>query len=250
MLVHKQFISYYEMQGHSDRQWDRCEEAVQLLDSLIRLLSLNNLDADRPEARYAIFATSARAMAEQSLFTDPTTTHTHPYPNVLPEGNGFSEMVGIPELNGPVEGPSRCACLKYTLKEQWPTVSEVAPLWEMTTMWPEGLHESEIRKEECRRLVWSSVMLSAGQNSYTAADGEIDRTELFIKDYRNVRAFTFSRVTAFMLTRLVHSSPYYSQGRCSPSRLTGNSCRVMCGICVSARWCCGTRACARGAILP
>ena len=124
------------------------------------------------------------------MFNGHAGAHAYPHPPAPPGGNRASETADIPELSAstPKEGPSLCDCLKYTLKEQWPTVSEVAPLWEMTTMWPNGLMEGEIRKEECRRLVWSSVMISAGQNAYTAADGELDRTELFIKDYRNVRA--------------------------------------------------------------
>ncbi len=247
------------MQGHSQQTWCRCQGAIQLLDSLIRLLSLTTLDADRPEAHYAIFATSARSSGGQPMFNDHTGSYAHPF--APPEGISPQVTIDIPKLGshtpGPVMGTATgCACLKYALKEQWPTVSEVAPLWEMTTMWPDGLHEGEIRKEECRRLVWSSVMLSAGQNGYTAADAELDRTELFIKDHRNVRAQTAVPSSGagerlmVALIRLIDSSLYCSPGRSSASRPMGSGGRLMCGICVSARWCCGTRVCAREATLP
>ncbi|KAI1786833.1 hypothetical protein LXA43DRAFT_1168655 [Ganoderma leucocontextum] len=187
------FMAYFEMQGHPRQQWDRCRSATQLLDSLIRLLSLTTLDADRPDAHYAIFATYARSVRGSMgpRFNDHTGTNAHPHPFSPPEGNSPSETVDIAGLGIQVPGPARgfaaqCTCAKYTLKEQWPTVSEVAPLWEMTTMWPDGLLEGEFRKEECRRLVWSSVMLIAGQNAFTSADAAaLGRTELFIKDYRN-----------------------------------------------------------------
>ncbi|PIL35204.1 transcription factor [Ganoderma sinense ZZ0214-1] len=180
------FITYFEMQGHAQQQSYRCEGSIQLLDSLIRLLSLTTLDADRLEAHYSIFATSSSNIVGQSMFNDPAGAHADAHPPAPSERNRALENVVIPKPGASIEGPAQCDCLKYTLKEQWPTVSEVAPLWEMTTMWPNGLMEGEIRKEECRRLVWSSVMLSAGQNAYAAADGELDRTELFIKDYRNL----------------------------------------------------------------
>ena len=188
-------MAYFEMQGHSRHNWDRCQGTLRLLDSLIRLLSLTTMDAERPEAHYSIFATYARSMGSSAghpMINDHTGTHTHARPFPPPEGNGEPETIdiglGIHIPGRPRGSVPRCAGMRYTLKEQWPTVCEVAPLWGKTAMWPDGLLEGEIQKEECRRLVWSSVMLSAGQNAYTSADAELDRTELFIKDYRNVRA--------------------------------------------------------------
>ncbi|KAI0718232.1 hypothetical protein C8T65DRAFT_737463 [Cerioporus squamosus] len=78
-----------------------------------------------------------------------------------------------------------CDCVKYTLKQQWPNVTEIAPLWEATTMWPDNMAEGEIRKEEGRRVVWSSIMLAAAHAGYASADAQLDRADLFIKDYHN-----------------------------------------------------------------
>ena len=36
-------------------------------------------------------------------------------------------------------------------------------------MWPEGLSEGEFRRDECRRIVWSSIMAVANLNAYTVA---------------------------------------------------------------------------------
>ena len=65
-------------------------------------------------------------------------------------------------------------------------IREFAPLWDMTPTWQSEWTESDIRKEECRRLVWSSVMLTAGHSSYTAASPDMETQQLFLMDPRNV----------------------------------------------------------------
>ena len=76
--------------------------------------------------------------------------------------------------------------MTFTLGHTWPMVREVAPLWDMTPTWQSEWTEADIRKEECRRLVWSSVMLTAGHSSYTAASPDIETQQLFLMDPRNV----------------------------------------------------------------
>ncbi|OSD07202.1 hypothetical protein PYCCODRAFT_1430448 [Trametes coccinea BRFM310] len=80
---------------------------------------------------------------------------------------------------------SACSCMSFTLGHTWPMVHEFAPLWDMTPTWQSQWTESEIRKEECRRLVWSSVMLTAGHSSYTAASPDLEVQQLFLMDPRN-----------------------------------------------------------------
>lgn len=179
------------MQGHPGQCWDRCRDSGILLDSLIRLLNLTHLDAERPEAQYSLFATHASTVDASSgrppTFTDAVHGAASAQSQSQPgaQWNGIDFGVGGADRSGSGR-QVKCACRQYTLKQQWPTVSEIAPLWETTAMWPDGMSEGELRKEECRRLMWSSVMLTAGQNSYTSADAEKERADLFIKDYRNV----------------------------------------------------------------
>ncbi|TBU46253.1 hypothetical protein BD309DRAFT_858521 [Dichomitus squalens] len=194
------FLTYFEIQGHPTHGWDRCRHSIVLLDSMIRLLNLTNLDADRPEAQYSLFATyaSSKDWSSGQQATVADAVHGAACTNVgadaqahlgaqwlgIDMGGGAGPGLGaIPAGDRPGLGQGRCACARYTLKQQWPTVSEIAPLWEATTMWPDAMSEGEVRKEECRRLVWSSVMLTAGQNSYNSDAKE--RMHLFIKDYRN-----------------------------------------------------------------
>ena len=145
-----------------------------LLDSLIRLLSLNTLDAGLPGSEYSVFATSNHFLA------DPT--HAQP---------SFYDGVHRPACHAVVTGQigqHGCECAKFTLKKQWPNVSDIAPYWGATTIWPDELAEGEIRKEEARRVVWSSIMLVAGHAGYASAEAQLEKTDLFIKDYHNVCA--------------------------------------------------------------
>ncbi len=146
-----------------------------LLDSLIRLLSLNSLDAGLPESRFSVFGTSAQSMVDSSqpsFFTDGV--------------HGAGCHARLADQNPTAPAQRGCECAKYTLKQQWPNVSNIAPLWEATTMWPDDMAEGEIRKEEGRRVVWSSVMLVAAHAGYVSADAQLERADLFIKDYHNV----------------------------------------------------------------
>ncbi len=146
-----------------------------LLDSLIRLLSLNSLDAGLPDSRFSVFATSAQSMvdpSQPSFFNDGV------------HGAGFHARLAGRTPTTPAQ--LGCECAKYTLKQQWPNVSNIAPLWEATTMWPDDMAEGEIRKEEGRRVVWSSVMLVAAHAGYISADAQLEQADLYIKDYRNV----------------------------------------------------------------
>ena len=64
-----------------------------------------------------------------------------------------------------------CSCRVQTLGHHWPLAATTVPSWVSTPAWPDGLPESEIQKEECRRLIWSSIQLFAGYNSYSVARG-------------------------------------------------------------------------------
>jgi hypothetical protein len=62
-----------------------------------------------------------------------------------------------------------CNCRDQTLGNHWPLAATTVPSWISTPAWPDGLPESEIQKEECRRLIWSSIQLFAWYNSYSVA---------------------------------------------------------------------------------
>ncbi|KAL7279744.1 hypothetical protein ACG7TL_006151 [Trametes sanguinea] len=161
------FLAYFEIQVHPEQSWERNRSSFVLLDSLIRLLSLTTLDADVPHARFTLFA----------MHKGPASSFPHVFPLATPGLPGHDNAVLPVEV--------ACSCAQYTLRKQWPGVLELAPLWDATAMWPSELSEGELRKEEGRRLVWSSVMLAAGHNSYTSARADVEKAELYIKRYEN-----------------------------------------------------------------
>ncbi|KAI0754624.1 hypothetical protein C8Q80DRAFT_1247411 [Daedaleopsis nitida] len=172
------YITYLESQGHPEHSGERCRSALLLMDSLIRLLDLTSLDADQPESRYAIFDTQH---LESASHASPNVTFTgaaHDTPSFGIGGTTEDHYAGI--------APSSCDCDQHTVAQQWPAISEIAPLWAVTTMWPVELSEWEVLKEEHRRVVWSSVMLSAGHSMLTVAICQRDPSDMFIKDYRNL----------------------------------------------------------------
>ena len=176
-------MAYFEMQGHPAHSWERGNSSLLLLDNLIRLFSLTTLDSNSPDSQYSLFETYENSGAYCPSSDPPEMFTSHP--ELDSAFQGVTSRDPCPQLKTPLSD-AKCACDRFTLKEQWPTVSQIAPFLAGTTMWPNGLSEGENRKEEGRRLVWSSVMLSAGRNSFVCAEAQYDPELLFFKDYHNV----------------------------------------------------------------
>lgn len=196
-----------------------------LLDSLLRTMRLLSLDEADPRA--SVFTSAVPVVPSDLLSTLPATLFKHhpvhqrirsnpsdSAPSTLQWHSSGSlhqaldspDVQSNPTLISPLthlstprilhphsraQSPatqSKCNCMTFTLGHSWPMVKEFAPLWDTTPTWQSEWTESEIRKEECRRIVWSSVMLSAGHSSYTAASSNIQTQQLFLMDTRNVSA--------------------------------------------------------------
>ncbi|KAL7281276.1 hypothetical protein ACG7TL_004585 [Trametes sanguinea] len=102
------------------------------------------------------------------------------------ESTSCSTHVHVPQ---PQRG---CNCAQFSLGKNWPSVKEMAPTWTTTIMWPTNLSEAEFSKEECRRLVWSSVMLIANLNAYASItpSGIVETAGLFVREYENFALLT------------------------------------------------------------
>ncbi|OBZ71229.1 hypothetical protein A0H81_08387 [Grifola frondosa] len=163
-----QLIAFFEISAHPLHCTDRVRSSMAMLDSLIRSLSLTTLDAHDP--RVSIFP--ARLVP-----TVPAYSHSEGVSEDHPVSHRHHQ-------SDPRLGAQECSCSSYTLGKTWPHVSRCAPLWSSTPAWIDG-PESELRKEECRRLVWSALMLTASHSSYTAASSDIAIQQLFIMDPAN-----------------------------------------------------------------
>lgn len=89
-------------------------------------------------------------------------------------------------------------------------------MWGPTPAWDETWSEAEIRKESCRRLCWSSMILAAGHMSYTIAHRS-QGLDLFISNPANV-SFSALYPQRVSLTNWLFSMPSYSRASPSPVR--------------------------------
>ena len=145
--------------------------ALFMLDSLIRSLSLTKLDAD--DDRVSVFASRvASTLPQPAEMKTQRRDYGHPKESHL-------------------SPPKECACSAYTLSEVSPPSLEITPLWSATPYWRNDWSDGDMKKEECRRVVWSTVTLVAGVTSYVTAVGASTDTfsGLFILDPANVSIF-------------------------------------------------------------
>ena len=179
-----------------------------MLDSIIRSLSLTLVDASDPST--TLFPPGAvPAVCAPSSPPPHANAHTHSPPEPA-----------SPELGAgaaPDDGEKGCACHTLTLSGHWPCVADHAPLWAPTPAWDARWSEAEIRKESCRRLCWSAIVLAAGHISYTTAR-RTQGLDLFISDPANVRLpSTLYYINNFFFAHGQLRSTHCSS-RASPSR--------------------------------
>ncbi|KAI0822887.1 hypothetical protein BC628DRAFT_1326032 [Trametes gibbosa] len=188
-------LAFFEIQAHPQLSIYRTRSGMTSLDALIRCLSLTTLDVD--DSRATVFVPRAVPVVPNNaptvtppvplldLWTSAVTPHadiSEPHIHPLPVGStGPSAAINTPLA----PGKWRCGCEAYSLGSQWPLVRDLAPQWSEMPMWPKDLSAGEMLKEECRRLVWSSVMLAATQNTKTTAGTDWETQHLWMKDPSN-----------------------------------------------------------------
>ena len=75
-------------------------------------------------------------------------------------------------------GPG-CSCMALTLGVNWHQAPQHTPFWLFTAAWNPDWSIAEIRQEECRRLCWSTLSMTAGYTTYQTAMG-IQLNDMFI----------------------------------------------------------------------
>ncbi|KZT73776.1 hypothetical protein DAEQUDRAFT_661448 [Daedalea quercina L-15889] len=165
-------LAFFEICAHPLHTSDRVRSAVSMLDSLIRYLSLASLDADDP--RVTVFASRSAPVVS----SDPQQQRHR-------EPAEFIATQQVPQMPLPSNAQAKCWCASYTLWNMSPDAMELAPLWSHTAGWLADWTEGDIRREECRRLVWSSIIMVAGYASYNTATGKLT-PELSLMDPSNL----------------------------------------------------------------
>lgn len=191
-----QLLAMFEIQAHPRAATPRTRSAFRMLDSLIRSLSLTTLDIADPRASTfapgqvpAVATTTALPI---SINPQPMTLDNrapalappavyHPQHGLVP---GYSHAHSQLLLTD--DSQWQCGCSAYCLGSNWPQSVDLAPAWTCMPMWPNSASEGEIQKEECRRIVWSTVMLMVSHSTKTTAGTDREPQHLWIKDPANV----------------------------------------------------------------
>ncbi|CAL1713148.1 unnamed protein product [Somion occarium] len=180
-LVHASWLlAFFEISAHPAHSTNRVRSAMSRLDSLLRSMALCSVDKDDPRVtrfgNRVVPAVSPRSQTESLPHWNPHHHHHHH----VPRAQGHPAYV-VPSS----PSPPHCSCTSFTLGHNSPIAKDVTPLWLTTPAWPDSWTEGEIRKEECRRIVWSSMTLTAGHSSYTAACNGSAQMDLFISNPAN-----------------------------------------------------------------
>ncbi|KAI0657039.1 hypothetical protein C8Q70DRAFT_1007912 [Cubamyces menziesii] len=185
-------LAVFEIQAHPKIGGSRTREAMAMLDSIIRCMSLTTLDLGDP--RVTVFAPhTVPAVPMNAPGTgigaacDPLANAVLPYTGSTHGPGPANAPTSAGARMNPSAGPNKwqCGCQTYSLGHHWPLVRELAPQWTMMPMWPKNVGEGEMQKEECRRLVWATVMLTATHNTKTTAGTDWEPQHLWIKDPSN-----------------------------------------------------------------
>ena len=144
----------------------RIHSTLDILDSIIRSLGITYLDANDPAAstfnRHAVPAVEASSEQYFSASQSFTSSMSIPSPTQLSAQLQQSAVDTTPS-------GSKCSCDTLSLGYHWPEARSQVPGWATTPMWNSEWTEGEIKKEECRRLCWSTLMLVSGHSSYSDA---------------------------------------------------------------------------------
>ena len=181
-------LTFFEFCAHPRHQMTRIYSSLNNLDSILRSLAVTCVDADNPVT--STFAPNAVPVVEVS------SERSFSVPQSLPSSISTAPYVQLhgSAVDSTVSGSS-CPCDNISLGHQWPEALTQVPLWATTAMWNPKWTEGEIKKEECRRLCWSTLMLISGHTSFAEAVdwGPLD---LFMVEPSNVGA-TFNRLTSW-----------------------------------------------------
>lgn len=178
-------LAFFEVCAHPQARASRTTSALNTLDSIIRALTMTHIDRDNPGT--SRFARNGMPVIEaRPVDYFPATEYYH-YPNSVPTSLSTRQYVQQPHMVAePTIHPTRCSCDELTLGRQWPEAQWQVPLWVASPTWNHEWTEGEIKKEECRRLCWSALMLISAHISYFVA-ANWRHSDYFVMEPSNVR---------------------------------------------------------------
>ncbi|KAH7928462.1 hypothetical protein BV22DRAFT_1030769 [Leucogyrophana mollusca] len=164
-------LAMFEVCAHPLHNSERSSSAMLMLDMIIRTLALTFIDADDPNAsKFSPRTVPSVIVPVESLSR---------FESFLPSASSFYPASSMPSY--PLQS---CSCVSLSLGKRWAGAHEHTPLWASCAAWDETASEADFRKEMCRRLCWSSLILTAGHSSYVASSGR-SPPELFLVEPAN-----------------------------------------------------------------
>lgn len=206
-----QMITEFEVCGHPAYSLSRSGSALQLLDNILRILQLTCIDVENPSApvfaKNTVPALSRNRPSVALLRSSISNTHTNNPPSFpthqfdfnipgaplypgshttattkKPLTNGQSKEISTPRVQN-------CPCQSLALIN-CPEAHQATPLWLMSPKWNPDWTYAEIRQEESRRLIWSTLGLASGSILAKLA-GKLPLPDLYVTRPENVSPFSF-----------------------------------------------------------
>lgn len=183
-------LAFFEVCSHRHHSSARVASALFLLDGIIRSLYLTLLDADDPQASllHASYDRSRPRLLGQPTWGSSPSSGSEVVSSLGPAQNATSYDTMPYTSLGEAVSPG-CTCASMSLGNTWSAAKEYTPLWLSTPAWDDTWSEAEIKKEECRRLCWSTLFLACGHSNYAWAHRERG-LNLFVVDPANYALLT------------------------------------------------------------
>ncbi|EIN12958.1 hypothetical protein PUNSTDRAFT_118598 [Punctularia strigosozonata HHB-11173 SS5] len=163
-------IAMFESCPHPWGTKERAASAMKVLDGLIRTLALTSVDIDAVQQQTQQRQHIASPIASQR--------------NIQHQLSPHARSLATPLRPVTVAATRGCRCAVLTLGANWEGAREHTPLWLNTPAWDSRWSESEIRREECRRICWTSATLTASHASFEHAS-RFRSSDLFMADPAN-----------------------------------------------------------------
>ncbi|KAI6114414.1 hypothetical protein F5141DRAFT_1062823 [Pisolithus sp. B1] len=168
-------LAFFEVCPHPRHGGERTKSSLFMLDTIIRTLSLATLDKENPAA--VRFKRNTVPVVLGPRHTSPPSSSSSWY-----SGDECVDTVDRMSQSYPIRD---CACASLSLGQCWPASHEHSPFLVASAGWDDAWTPGEVRKETCRRLYWSSMMLSAGFLSYMHSAG-LKPPDLFVGEPANI----------------------------------------------------------------
>ncbi|KAG8854816.1 hypothetical protein FRB96_007345 [Tulasnella sp. 330] len=210
----EQILSMYETSSHRHCTLYRMQSSIHCLDAVIHTLGLTSIDATDP--RVATYIADTVPSVERSLLNSrKDQTHQLRYSGigtelVTPSPGLFDKSLVAPirltkydaavmrtpfnNWRNPIdpvvgqepEPSARCRCRDFSLAST-PEVLRSTPSWTFLPRWAPNASLAEIRREEARRLVWSTIIM-LGCDAFARQAAGIPQLDLHISRPENASA--------------------------------------------------------------